>query len=49
MEHEIYPFHGVFERALIADVTNVEFDLVGHFRHPCLEVVTHVILLLFIT
>ena len=48
VEDVVDALHGVFEGALIADVTNIELDLVRHFRHAGLEVVAHVVLLLFI-
>ena len=44
MEHKIYSFHCIFERAPVTDVTDVEINLVGNFRHPCLKIVTHIVL-----
>jgi len=40
--------HGVTEGGLVAHIANVELNLVGHFGHTGLEVVTHVVLLLLV-
>ena len=48
MENVIDALHGVFEGALVADVTYVEFNLVRHFGHAGLEVVAHVVLLFLV-
>ena len=48
MEYIVNAFHGVFQGALVANVANVELDLVGYLRHTYLEIVTHVVLLLLI-
>ena len=44
MEYVIDSLHRIGEGAAIAHVTDVEFNLVGHFRHTGLEVVAHVVL-----
>ena len=49
MEHIIHPLHRILQRALVANVTDVELNLVRHLRHPSLEIVAHVILLLLVT
>ena len=49
MEHIVHPFHRILQRALVTHVANVEFHFVRHLRHTRLEVVAHVVLLLFIT
>jgi hypothetical protein len=41
--------HGVTDRLGIADITDVELDLLGVFRVFSLKLVTHIVLLLFIT
>ena len=48
MEHVVHALHGVLQRALVANVADVELDLVGYFRHAGLEVVAHIVLLLLI-
>ena len=48
MEHVVNAFHGVFQRALVADIADVELDLVGYLGHTGLEVVAHVVLLLLV-
>ena len=48
MEDVIDALHGIFEGALVADVTDVELDLVRHFRHTGLEIVAHVVLFLLV-
>ena len=48
VEHVIDPLHGVLEGALVAHIANVELDLPRHLRHPRLEVVPHIVLLLLI-
>ena len=48
VEDVIDALHRILQRALIAHVADVELDLVRHLRHPCLEVMPHVILLLLV-
>ena len=48
MEHIVHALHGVFQRALVAHVANVKFDLVGHFGHTRLKIMTHVVLFLLV-
>ena len=48
MEHIVHALHRILQRALVAHVTDVELNLVRHFRHPRLEVVTHIVLLLLV-
>jgi hypothetical protein len=48
MEHVVHTLHGVFQRAFVAYVANVELNLIGHFGHASLKIVPHVILLLLI-
>ena len=48
MEHIINALHGIMQRAAVADVADVELDLASHLRHPSLEVMTHVVLLLLV-
>ena len=48
VEHVVNALHRVFQSTLIANVANIEFDLVSHLRHSSLEVVAHVVLLLLI-
>ena len=48
MEHVVYALHSILQRALVADVTYIKLDLVGHFGHTGLEIVTHVVLLLLV-
>ena len=48
MEDVVHALHGVAEGAAVAHIANVELDLAGHLRHTCLEVVTHVVLLLLV-
>ena len=48
MEDVIDPADGGLERGLVAYVADIELDLVRHLRHPRLEVVPHVVLLLFV-
>ena len=48
VEHVIDPLHGVLQRAAVAHIANVELDLPRHLRHPRLEVVPHIVLLLLI-
>ena len=48
MEHIVHAFHGIFERALVPYIADVKLDFVRHIRHPGLEIVPHVVLLLLI-
>ena len=48
MEDVIDALHCVLEGALVAYVAYVELDFVGHFGHACLEVVSHIVLLLLV-
>ena len=48
MEHIVHAFHGVLQRASIANVTDVELDLACHFGHTGLEIMAHVVLLLLV-
>lgn len=48
VEHVIHALHGILQCALVPHVANVELDFMGYFGHPDLEVVPHVILLLFV-
>ena len=48
MEYVVNPRHGVSQRLRVADIADVEFDLIGVVRVFCLEFMAHVILLLFV-
>ena len=48
MEDVVNALHGVTEGGLVAHIANVELNLIGHFGHTGLEVVTHVVLLLLV-
>ena len=48
MEYVVNPRHSVPQRLRVADIADVEFDLVGVVRVFSLELVTHIILLLFV-
>ena len=48
VEHIVHALHRVLQRALVPHVTNIKFNLVRHLRHPRLEVVPHIVLLLLI-
>ena len=48
MEDVIHAVHGVFDGLQIPHVADVEADFVRHLRHGGLEVVAHVVLLLFV-
>ena len=48
MEDIVHTLHSVFQRALVAHITNVELDLTGHFGHTGLILVAHVVLLLLV-
>ena len=49
MENIIYPGHSVGHRTVVPHVPNIEFYFGSVFRIFGLQVVTHIILLLFIT
>ena len=48
VEDVVHALHGVLERALVAHVADVELDLTSYFRHACLEVMTHIVLLFLV-
>ena len=48
VEHVVHPFHRILQRAAVAHVANVELYLPRHLRHPRLEVVPHIVLLLLV-
>ena len=48
MEDVVYPAHSAPDGLQIPHVTDVEFDLIRHFRHLYLKFMAHIILLLLI-
>ena len=48
MEYVVYTVHGVLAGLQVADIADIELDLVCHFRHGCLEMVAHIVLLLLV-
>lgn len=49
MKNEIYTRHRCAARLQVSDISNIEFNLVCHIRIVGLVLVTHIVLLLFIT
>ena len=48
VEHIVHALHRVLQRALVPHVADIKFNLVRHLRHPRLEVVPHIVLLLLV-
>ena len=49
VENVVNTGHCITDRLRVTDITNVELDLLGIFRMLSLKLMTHIILLLFVT
>ena len=48
MENIVHPMHGIFHRLQIPHITDIKADLICRLRHFFLQLMAHIILLLFI-